>query len=78
MHTPSLRQAQGVHTSAILGTLATWTRRGWSVVFAALRYLTQPLAEAERLLRTCSLDAPASELLCLLKGLLKVELRSTR
>jgi ERCC4-type nuclease len=58
-----LRQSRGVHPASIMGTIAAWTRRGFPVVFAgtpatsadfALRYLTQPLAEAERRLKACS------------------------
>ncbi len=57
-----VRQSRGVHPSAIVGTVAAWTRRGFPVVFAstpeiaaefALRFLTQPLAEAQRMLTAC-------------------------
>ena len=62
-----LRQARGLYPVAILGTLAAWTRRGWPVVFCgnqptaaefALRFVTQPLAEAERLLKANSRAQP--------------------
>ena len=62
-----LRQSRGIHPSAIMGTIAAWSRRGWPVVFAgnqataaefALRYLVQPLHEAERLLKTCAQTQP--------------------
>jgi len=48
--------------------LAAWTRRGWPVVFCgnqptaadfAIRFVTQPLAEAERLLKACAQAQPA-------------------
>lgn len=63
-----LRQARGLYPAAILGTLAAWTRRGWAVVFCgnqptaaefALRFVTQPLHEAERLLKANSRVQPA-------------------
>ncbi len=61
-----LRQAGGVHPSAILGSIAAWARRGFPVVFAGnprlaaeftLRFLAQQVAEAQRLIAATSAHA---------------------